>query len=1382
MSKSVRLRRGTTLDHLQFAGAEGEVTVDTTTDTVRVHDGSKLGGWPLLNTEKNSEVFSEEFIARKILYRNSYTTLAAFPSAQEYPGMVAFNQADQRAYVSTGTVWKSFTEPGDLTGFVIGSVTTGGAGASILPPQNKVGTNLVFKTIQSGANVLVTQDNNTISIASAQFTGANLQDSSGVVNFYQSTQGTEHQFRSLRTGTGLTSSLSVSNNEVNIDTVLKQAYNTVTVDGVTIPTTTADNTLTFTSAAGITLTPNVSNKSISVAVNLSVTNNTQQSGSDVLASYSSGAFVFNKIQAGAGVELTQGVDGEIVVSAPQVGTVTGGENLGLAPGNPEGGVAIFESALSTDSTLKFRRVRVGAGLIVTMSPDQSYLDLALSSETEGGLGGGGAVQVGDFQQLAFYPTADASSTVGPTPAGISVNVSEGVIVADIDGTVTDISNHDTDALDEGSVNLYWTEARFDASLAAKSTTDLAEGTALYFTDERAQDAAAAMMTAGNPTPQQVQATAQAASTSTATITIANTSGLAAGNTVTGPGFPAGVTIQTVLSGTTFTVAPAVFAPTGTFITIVGASTLIVSTTANATSTATVTMVDATNIQSGQYVTGVGVTGRVTVSNISTNTLTVAPGYNFSVALGAVLTFRNVTVTGVVTEYKDSDNEFVHRVDDNYLGDRIRQALSVVPGQGLSYDPVQGRFGLAGAVTSVNGFSGAVQLSVGDITGAAPIANPVFTGNPRAPTPIVSSVATAIATKQYVDDARTAVTGAPLPGLATIQALGAAINGDTLFFQTVQSGLNSKLNITGGTLNGLLNLNYTIDFTTTGGLVAANKQYVDQRASVQTVNTKTGNVVLNTDDVFERVTPSPVNLWFTQARARQSIGLTTDDPDVLNYNIGTGVFTFVKPGTDQIVEGSNNLYWTTSRTRESIGINVTGSATFASYNSNSGVFTFNATTDNLSQGVSNLFYTDTLARNAITLNTNVGQASLLTYNNATGQFSINPNTSTLTEGGGNLFFTNSRARLAFNHVVTQLNDVAPVNSFTYNNSTGQFNFNANSNSITEGTNNLYFRNDRARAAISLLSNDTGVLSYDNATGVFTFNKPNTDLIAEGGNNLYFTQLRARQSISVQVTQNNGQAVSNTATYDNATGVFTVNANTDNIAEGTTNRYASIGRVASIISLGTTTNDGATPGALLSYNNSDGAFTFNNSTDSLREGSVNKWASAATVRSFFSTNTQTALTYTAGTGVISFVPTVSPSLVYTASPGGGQFHFNTAQDLTETGTPKFRYVRNTVRTGVGITAGEVTIDLNQGTVHEINRNNIITTISIVNVPTTGNVVEVTLVFNLTTTAQSFTNTNTNIKWANATIPVWTSVVGRRDIVKLMTWDGNVWYETSRSLAVG
>ena len=47
MSTQVRLRGGTTSQHNTFTGAEREVTVDTTKDTLVVHDGSTAGGIPL---------------------------------------------------------------------------------------------------------------------------------------------------------------------------------------------------------------------------------------------------------------------------------------------------------------------------------------------------------------------------------------------------------------------------------------------------------------------------------------------------------------------------------------------------------------------------------------------------------------------------------------------------------------------------------------------------------------------------------------------------------------------------------------------------------------------------------------------------------------------------------------------------------------------------------------------------------------------------------------------------------------------------------------------------------------------------------------------------------------------------------------------------------------------------------------------------------------------------------------------------------------------------------------------------------------------------------------------------------------------------------------
>jgi hypothetical protein len=51
MAKLLKLRRGTTTEHGSFTGAEGEVTVDTTKDTIVVHDNSTAGGRPLLRED-----------------------------------------------------------------------------------------------------------------------------------------------------------------------------------------------------------------------------------------------------------------------------------------------------------------------------------------------------------------------------------------------------------------------------------------------------------------------------------------------------------------------------------------------------------------------------------------------------------------------------------------------------------------------------------------------------------------------------------------------------------------------------------------------------------------------------------------------------------------------------------------------------------------------------------------------------------------------------------------------------------------------------------------------------------------------------------------------------------------------------------------------------------------------------------------------------------------------------------------------------------------------------------------------------------------------------------------------------------------------------------
>jgi hypothetical protein len=54
MSTRIKFRRGSSANHATFTGSEGEVTVNTTKDTLVVHDGSTQGGFELLRADLNN--------------------------------------------------------------------------------------------------------------------------------------------------------------------------------------------------------------------------------------------------------------------------------------------------------------------------------------------------------------------------------------------------------------------------------------------------------------------------------------------------------------------------------------------------------------------------------------------------------------------------------------------------------------------------------------------------------------------------------------------------------------------------------------------------------------------------------------------------------------------------------------------------------------------------------------------------------------------------------------------------------------------------------------------------------------------------------------------------------------------------------------------------------------------------------------------------------------------------------------------------------------------------------------------------------------------------------------------------------------------------------
>ncbi len=62
MSRVIQIRRGTAAEHETFTGADGEITMDTTNKTLRVHDGQTTGGTPLARADEIPDLTAADYV------------------------------------------------------------------------------------------------------------------------------------------------------------------------------------------------------------------------------------------------------------------------------------------------------------------------------------------------------------------------------------------------------------------------------------------------------------------------------------------------------------------------------------------------------------------------------------------------------------------------------------------------------------------------------------------------------------------------------------------------------------------------------------------------------------------------------------------------------------------------------------------------------------------------------------------------------------------------------------------------------------------------------------------------------------------------------------------------------------------------------------------------------------------------------------------------------------------------------------------------------------------------------------------------------------------------------------------------------------------------
>jgi hypothetical protein len=178
-------------------------------------------------------------------------------------------------------------------------------------------------------------------------------------------------------------------------------------------------------------------------------------------------------------------------------------------------------------------------------------------------------------------------------------------------------------------------------------------------------------------------------------------------------------------------------------------------------------------------------------------------------------------------------------------------------------------------------------------------------------------------------------------------------GSNLYFTNTRADARADVRIGASSINALADVDTVTTAPTNGqvltwtGSAWTPSSVSGGSGAVLSVNSKTGTVVLSTDDVAEGTS----NLYYTNSRWDTRLATKT---------------------TDNLNEGATNKYFSNTLAR-----NALAAGTGLSYNSSTGTFSLNTSTDNVTEGSSNLYYTSTR------FDTRLGQSNLSQLADVTG---------------------------------------------------------------------------------------------------------------------------------------------------------------------------------------------------------------------------------------------------------------------------------------------------------------------------------------------------------------------------------------------------------------
>ena len=266
MATILQLRRGTTVQHSTFTGAEGEVTVNTTKDTVVVHDGATAGGFELVS------LAATQTLTNKTLTSPTLTTPALGTPASG----VMTNVTGTAAGLTAGNV----TTNANLTGHV---TSVGNAAVLGSFTSSQLATALTDET-GSGAAVFGTSPAITTSLTTPSTSFDLINTTATTVNFAKAATalsiGAATGTTTVNNNLTVTGNLTVSGTTTTVNSTTVEIQNAFVFEGATadgFETTlttvepTADRSVSLPDATGTIVlkdtTDTLTNKTISGASN-----------------------------------------------------------------------------------------------------------------------------------------------------------------------------------------------------------------------------------------------------------------------------------------------------------------------------------------------------------------------------------------------------------------------------------------------------------------------------------------------------------------------------------------------------------------------------------------------------------------------------------------------------------------------------------------------------------------------------------------------------------------------------------------------------------------------------------------------------------------------------------------------------------------------------------------------------------------------------------------------------------------------------------------------------------------------------------------------------------------------------------------------------------